>query len=69
MFLSGAFDQTIKKIKAQTANVITLGNLSLGGFAIINTLKGDLKLFKCFNEPKAEFELNLSSFGLMDPIS
>ena len=44
MFLSGVFDQTIKKIKAQTANVITLGNLSLGGFAIISKLKGDLNL-------------------------
>ena len=44
MFLSGVFDQTIKKIKAQTANVLTLGNLSLGGFAIISTLKGDLNL-------------------------
>ena len=44
MFLSGVFDQTIKKIKAQTANVLTLGNLSLGGFAIISTIKGDLSL-------------------------
>jgi CDP-diacylglycerol---serine O-phosphatidyltransferase len=44
MFLSNVLDQTIKKLKAQTANVLTLANLSLGGFSIISTLKGDLHL-------------------------
>lgn len=44
MFLSDVLDQTIKKIKAQTANVLTLANLSLGGFAIIFSLKGNLDL-------------------------
>ena len=44
MFLSNILDQTIKKLKAQTANVLTLANLSLGGFAIIFTLKGNLEL-------------------------
>lgn len=44
MFLSDVLDQTIKKLKAQTANVLTLANLSLGGFAIIFTLKGNLDL-------------------------
>lgn len=44
MFLSHVFDQTIKKLKAQTANLLTLGNLSLGGFAIITSIKGELHL-------------------------
>ena len=38
MFLLDVLDQTIKKLKSQTANVITLTNLSLGGFAIIFAL-------------------------------
>ena len=37
-------DQTIKKLKAQTANILTLSNLALGGFAIIEGLKGNLNL-------------------------
>ncbi|MBY0123871.1 CDP-diacylglycerol--serine O-phosphatidyltransferase [Bacillus sp. S/N-304-OC-R1] len=44
MFLSDIFDQTIKKLKAQTANVLTLTNLSLGGFALIFAIKGNLNL-------------------------
>jgi CDP-diacylglycerol---serine O-phosphatidyltransferase len=44
MFLLDIFDQTIKKLKSQTANVITLTNLSLGGFAIVYGLKGNLRL-------------------------
>jgi CDP-diacylglycerol--serine O-phosphatidyltransferase len=44
LFLSHVFDQTIKKLKAQTANLLTLGNLSLGGFAIITSIKGELNL-------------------------
>jgi CDP-diacylglycerol---serine O-phosphatidyltransferase len=44
MFLLDVFDQTIKKLKTQTANVITLTNLSLGGFAIVFGIHGNLKL-------------------------
>ena len=44
MFLLEVFDQTIKKLKAQTANLLTLGNLSLGGFAIITSIRGNLSL-------------------------
>lgn len=44
MFLSEYVDQTIKKIKSQIANTITLMNLSLGGFAILFTIKGQLNL-------------------------
>jgi CDP-diacylglycerol---serine O-phosphatidyltransferase len=44
MFLSDVLDQTIKKIKAQTANVLTLTNLALGGFAIITGINGNLNL-------------------------
>ena len=44
MFLSGVVDQTFKKLKAQTANLITLSNLSLGGFAIISILHTQLNL-------------------------
>ncbi|MFE8703247.1 CDP-diacylglycerol--serine O-phosphatidyltransferase [Cytobacillus sp. FJAT-54145] len=44
MFFQNVLDQTIKRIKAQTANVLTLVNLSLGGFAIIECIKGNLSL-------------------------
>ncbi|RHW40972.1 CDP-diacylglycerol--serine O-phosphatidyltransferase [Neobacillus notoginsengisoli] len=44
MFLLDVVDQTVKKLKTQTANVLTLMNLSLGGFAIIFTLHGNLRL-------------------------
>ncbi|NRD75914.1 CDP-diacylglycerol--serine O-phosphatidyltransferase [Bacillus sp. BRMEA1] len=44
MFLLHVLDQTVKKLKAQTANVITLANLSLGGFAIVFGIKGNLRL-------------------------
>ncbi|HEY2420864.1 MAG TPA: CDP-diacylglycerol--serine O-phosphatidyltransferase [Neobacillus sp.] len=44
MFLLDVFDQTRKKLKTQTANVITLTNLSLGGFAIVFCLHGNLRL-------------------------
>ncbi len=44
MFLLDVFDSTIKKFKAQTANVMTLTNLSLGGFAIIFAIEGNLRL-------------------------
>ena len=44
MFILEAFDQTIKKLKNQSANLLTLGNLSLGGFAIITSIRGELNL-------------------------
>lgn len=44
MFLSDVLDQTIKKLKSQTANLITLFNLSLGGFAILASINGQLDL-------------------------
>jgi CDP-diacylglycerol---serine O-phosphatidyltransferase len=44
MFLLDVIDQTIKKLKSQTANVLTLTNLSLGGFAIVFSLHGNLRL-------------------------
>lgn len=44
MFFFEVFDQTIKKIKSQTANLITLFNLTLGGFAIIYGIHGNLRL-------------------------
>ncbi|NMH69787.1 CDP-diacylglycerol--serine O-phosphatidyltransferase [Bacillus sp. RO3] len=44
MFLSEVVDQTFKKLKTQTANLITLSNLSLGGFAIISILHNQLNL-------------------------
>ncbi|MED3624510.1 CDP-diacylglycerol--serine O-phosphatidyltransferase [Neobacillus thermocopriae] len=44
MFLLDVLDQTIKKLKSQTANVITLTNLSLGGFAIVFGIHGNLRL-------------------------
>ncbi|GMB07548.1 CDP-diacylglycerol--serine O-phosphatidyltransferase [Thermolongibacillus altinsuensis] len=44
MFLSDYFDHTIKKLKAHTANVLTLTNLSLGGFSILFATKGQLNV-------------------------
>ncbi|CAM3932106.1 CDP-diacylglycerol--serine O-phosphatidyltransferase [Mesobacillus thioparans] len=44
MFLHDVLDSTVKKVKSQTANVLTLANLSLGGFAIIVGMKGNLNL-------------------------
>jgi CDP-diacylglycerol---serine O-phosphatidyltransferase len=44
LFLLEVVDQTIKKLKAQTANILTITNLALGGFAIIEGLKGNLNL-------------------------
>ena len=41
MFLLDVLDLTIKKLKSQTANVITITNLSLGGFAIVLGLDGN----------------------------
>lgn len=44
LFFLHALDLTLKKLKAQTANIITLLNLSLGGFAIIAVLTNQLNL-------------------------
>lgn len=44
MFLLEVLDQTVKKLKANTANVLTLINLSFGGFAIISIMNGNLNL-------------------------
>lgn len=44
MILSEVVDHTIKKVKAHTANVLTLLNLGLGGFAIIAGINGQLRL-------------------------
>lgn len=44
MFLSDYVDHTIKKLKAQSANTLTILNLSLGGFAILCILKNEFNL-------------------------
>lgn len=44
MFFLEVFDQTIRKLKTQTANLLTLANLSLGGFAILFGMHGNLRL-------------------------
>ncbi|WP_335869282.1 CDP-diacylglycerol--serine O-phosphatidyltransferase [Bacillus sp. 2205SS5-2] len=44
MLLTQVIDFTVRKLKAQTANALTLLNLSLGGFAIINIIEGQLQL-------------------------
>jgi CDP-diacylglycerol--serine O-phosphatidyltransferase len=44
MFFLSYIDATVKKIKANTANLLTLVNLGLGGFAIIYTINDTLKL-------------------------
>ena len=44
MFLHGVLEQTKKKCKMQLANALTLTNISLGAFAIIYTIKGNLRL-------------------------
>ncbi len=38
MYLQNAMSQTIKKLKTNTANMITIGNLAFGGAAIMATL-------------------------------
>ncbi|MFC3883004.1 CDP-diacylglycerol--serine O-phosphatidyltransferase [Bacillus songklensis] len=44
MFLLEYLDHTVKKVKTQAANALTLLNLSLGAFAILFILKDNLKL-------------------------
>jgi CDP-diacylglycerol--serine O-phosphatidyltransferase len=48
MFILDYIDQTIRKMKANTANIITLGNLSLGSFSFIWTIKGEYNLALIF---------------------
>ncbi len=42
MFILQHLDQTIKKFRSQAANLLTIVNLSLGAFAIIFVLQGEL---------------------------
>ncbi len=44
MFFLDVLDHTIKKLKSQTANLITLTNMALGGFAIVYSIQGNLRL-------------------------
>lgn len=44
LFIWEYLDHTMKKLKSQTANIITLFNLTLGGFAIIFATQNQLKL-------------------------
>ncbi|WP_445490285.1 CDP-diacylglycerol--serine O-phosphatidyltransferase [Niallia sp. 03133] len=44
MFLPDVLDQTVKKLKTQIANCLTLTNIFLGGFSIIFSLKGHIQL-------------------------
>lgn len=44
MFLLTVLDQKLKKLKIQTANLLTITNLFLGGFSIAESLKGNLSL-------------------------
>ncbi|WP_019242676.1 MULTISPECIES: CDP-diacylglycerol--serine O-phosphatidyltransferase [Bacillus] len=48
MFLSDVLDQTIKKLKSQTANLMTLTNLGLGGFAVLTGINGNLNISLLF---------------------
>ncbi|MBU8905594.1 CDP-diacylglycerol--serine O-phosphatidyltransferase [Desertibacillus haloalkaliphilus] len=43
MFLLQHLDHTIKKIKSQTANLLTIINLSLGSFALVFIIQGELR--------------------------
>ncbi|KYD32906.1 CDP-diacylglycerol--serine O-phosphatidyltransferase [Parageobacillus toebii] len=44
MFLLDYLDYTLKKLKANMANILTMTNLSLGGFSVLTTLKGQLNV-------------------------
>jgi CDP-diacylglycerol---serine O-phosphatidyltransferase len=44
LLLSDVVDQTVRKLKSQTANLLTLTNLSLGGFSVIATLHNQMNL-------------------------
>ncbi|WP_070120750.1 CDP-diacylglycerol--serine O-phosphatidyltransferase [Bacillus marinisedimentorum] len=48
MFLQERLDHTFKRLKAQTANALTLINLSLGGFAVIFILNDTLHMSLIF---------------------
>lgn len=44
MFFLHALDQTVRKLKMQTANILTLFNLSLGGLSILAVLHNQLNI-------------------------
>src|SRR5690606_39164492 len=44
MFFLDYLDSTLKKLKTHAANVLTLFNLSLGGFSILFALKNELNI-------------------------
>lgn len=44
MFLSQYIDHTIKKIKSQAANILTIMNLSFGVCALLGVLRGEYQL-------------------------
>ena len=48
MFLLQQIDHTLKKIKSQSANLLTLFNLGLGGFAIIFVLQNHFQISLLF---------------------
>lgn len=48
MFLANVLDQTMRKLKSQVANIITLVNLGFGGMAIIASLNEQLNLSLIF---------------------
>ncbi|MBO9129563.1 CDP-diacylglycerol--serine O-phosphatidyltransferase [Bacillus sp. 165] len=48
MFLLNYLDHTFRKLKSQIANIFTLINLSLGGLAILFTVKNELQLALIF---------------------
>jgi CDP-diacylglycerol--serine O-phosphatidyltransferase len=44
LFIWEYLDNTIKKLKSQTANILTLFNLTLGGYAIVAAIHNQLNL-------------------------
>ena len=40
MLIIERMDNTIKKLKTQTANILTIGNMAFGGAALMATLNG-----------------------------
>jgi CDP-diacylglycerol--serine O-phosphatidyltransferase len=44
LFFLDVLDHTIKKLKSQTANLITLTNMAMGGFATVYAIQGNLRL-------------------------
>ncbi|WP_078552735.1 CDP-diacylglycerol--serine O-phosphatidyltransferase [Bacillus alkalicellulosilyticus] len=56
MFLLQHLDHTVKKIKSQSANLLTIINLSLGGFAIIFVIQNELRTSLLFITLAAVFD-------------